>query len=390
MPVDPAWLARQRWYGAADRELRSLAVLARDEVAPGLEWQVVEARFADGAPSHYQVFWDEAGGADGAERPEAVRHLFPDLEITSTRLLAGEQSNTSVVTEPGPLIVKVFRRLTPEANPDTVAVRRLWDAGFRGVPEPVGECRRTVGVDELDAPAGGDATGEGLAADGVDLAVARRFLPGSKDGWDLALGARSGFAAEAEALGRLTAEMHLALASALGREVLDGGQVAAGMVTHARRILGAQAPTGPFERLAGVDPGGAIRPHGDYHLGQVLRHDTRWYVLDFEGEPARPVAERVAFSSPLRDVAGMLRSFAYAVAVAGHDAGWEPACRQAFLGGYLATRGIDELLPADPAPVIDAFELDKAIYEVGYERAHRPDWVEIPLAAVRRLTGWTA
>jgi maltokinase len=156
---------------------------------------------------------------------------------------------------------------------------------------------------------------------------------------------------------------------------------------HARRVFGDDAPLGPFERLAHVDAGAAIRTHGDYHLGQVLRHESRWYVLDFEGEPARPIAERVALSSPLRDVAGMLRSFAYAVAVGGHAPEWERSARDAFLGGYRATPGVDELLPADAGPVMDAFELDKAIYEVGYERAHRPDWAEIPLTAVRRLTG---
>jgi maltokinase len=373
MTVDPAWLAGRRWYGANDRQLRLLAVVDSEPVAPGLEWRVLEAHFADGGTAHYQLFWDERADDDGSARPEAARWLFPELEIASARLLGGEQSNTSVVVEPGPAVLKVFRRVGPEPNPDAEVVRRLWDSGFRGVPEPLGECRRPVaGV---------------VAATAVDLAVARRFLAGSRDGWDLALRAAD-FTDEARQLGGLTAAMHLALARALGTSPLDGAAATGRMLAHARRVLGDSAPVAPLQRLADQDVGAAIRTHGDYHLGQVLAHDGRWFVLDFEGEPARPVAERIAPSSPLRDVAGMVRSFAYAAAVAGHDSRWERDCRRAFVDdGYLGAPGIEALLPPHPQPVIDAYELDKAVYEVGYERANRPDWVAIPLAAVERLTG---
>jgi predicted trehalose synthase len=381
--MDAAWLTARRWYGASDRELRALSVVDRERVAPRLEWQIVEARFAAGEPAWYQVFWDEEAGEDGADRPEALRWLAPQLNLITARLLRGEQSNTSVVGEPGPVIVKLFRRLTAEPNPDAIVVRRLWESGFRGVPEPLVERRRRVAVSALS---GGDGSTGDAGQDGVDLAVARRFLAGSKDGWDLALAASSGFAVEAGELGRLTADMHLALVGALGSEPLDGRSAAHVMATDACRVLESDAPTWVFERVARLDQGVAIRPHGDYHLGQVLRHE-RWYVLDFEGEPARSVAERMRPSSPLRDVAGMLRSFAYAVAVANHPAGWEQACREAFLDGYLGTAGIDALLPPDPGPLIAAHELEKAIYEVAYERSNRPDWVRIPMAAVRRLAG---
>ena len=166
---------------------------------------------------------------------------------------------------------------------------------------------------------------------------------------------------------------------------VDRATMAAAMAAHARRVLGGAAPTAAFERLAAGGGTPAIRAHGDYHLGQVLRADGRWYVLDFEGEPARPMAERLVPASPLRDVAGMLRSFAYAAVVGEHPTGWEADCRGAFLDAYLATPGIAAILPADARPVLDAYELDKAIYEVAYERAHRPDWVAIPGAAVERL-----
>jgi predicted trehalose synthase len=409
MPTcDAAWLAAQRWYGAADRRVRSLQLVDAEACGPGLSWQVMEVHFEppphERAASHpqepalYQLFWDERAGEDAAHHPAAMAWLFPDLfggdGLERTELLGGEQSNTSVVVEPGPVIVKVLRRLSAQPNPDAEVVRRLWEGGFRGVPEPLGERRRRIDVESLRLPPGppgprlhGSPEDEAPGSGEIDLAVARRFLPGSTDGWRLAVQADSGFAPTAAELGGLTAELHLALAEVLGVHPVEGTAVAAAMLAQSRRVLGDVAPAAVFERLADGGEAPAIRAHGDYHLGQVLRADGRWYVLDFEGEPARPMAERVAPASPLRDVAGMLRSFAYAAAVGQHPEAWEAACRGAFLDAYLATQGIGAILPVDPRPVLDAYELDKAIYEVAYERAHRPDWEAIPGAAVERLGG---
>jgi maltokinase len=154
-----------------------------------------------------------------------------------------------------------------------------------------------------------------------------------------------------------------------------------------------------LEKVA--DPGKAIRVHGDYHLGQTMRTDEGWFVLDFEGEPARPVEERRRPSSPLKDVTGMLRSFDYAgrsglsewseveaPALEALALAWADRNRRAFLRGYLGTAGIETLLPSDQEAfeiVLSAFELDKAIYELGYEQAYRPTWVDIPRHAIRRL-----
>jgi maltokinase len=140
--------------------------------------------------------------------------------------------------------------------------------------------------------------------------------------------------------------------------------------------------------------GRVIRHHGDYHLGQVLEgRDGRWIVLDFEGEPARTLVERRRKRSPLRDVAGMLRSFAYAASAARilNDTpapeDWENEVRAAFLGGYLAT--VDPtLLPPGRAAVerlIAVYELEKAVYELRYELDNRPDWASIPVAGICRL-----
>nr|MBA3347921.1 hypothetical protein [Actinomycetota bacterium] len=140
--------------------------------------------------------------------------------------------------------------------------------------------------------------------------------------------------------------------------------------------------------------GKVIRHHGDYHLGQALWTDEEdWLILDFEGEPARSVPERRRKRSPLRDVAGMLRSFAYAASAAQlqHGVeppdGWEDACRAAFLQGYLATAD-PTLLPAGEQGIerlLTVFELEKAVFELRYELGNRPDWVGIPIAGIQRM-----
>jgi maltose alpha-D-glucosyltransferase/alpha-amylase len=146
-----------------------------------------------------------------------------------------------------------------------------------------------------------------------------------------------------------------------------------------------------------------IRIHGDYHLGQVLRTRTGYVVIDFEGEPARPLAERRAKGSPLRDVAGMLRSFDYVArtVLAGRDAGerstlapwldaWERQARAVFQRGYLeaAERSPMPLVPAAGTraeQVTSVFELGKAVYELRYELSHRPAWAGIPAAGIARI-----
>jgi maltokinase len=210
------------------------------------------------------------------------------------------------------------------------------------------------------------------------------------------------FSAEAKRLGEMTAELHVALAAAFGRTAGDAVAWASAMDERLdateHRELDRAAARARFEALRALaDPGPAIRVHGDYHLGQVMRTDSGWFVLDFEGEPARPLEERRRPSSPVKDVAGMLRSFHYAsmVAMAERDeehrseaSAWEQRNRDAFLAGYLPRARAGGVVPADDATVrwlLAAFETEKAVYEVGYEQAHRPDWMRIPLAALRRL-----
>jgi maltokinase len=329
--------------------------------------------------------------------------VAPGRSADHVRPIGTEQSNTSLVYDDA-VILKVFRHLADGPNPEVEVTEALAGVGFSSVAEPLAVWRKN----------------------GRDLAFLQRFLAGGTEGWAMALTSlrelyaepcapsQSGadFGAESERLGEVTAELHLAMAEAFGLHKGLASEWAELMEAQAKRVL-SDAETGELAakamRIIGrlrdlPDPGPAIRVHGDYHLGQVMRTDTGWYVLDFEGEPARPLEERTRPTSPLKDVAGMLRSFHYATAVAMatqeddlSDLGreWEEHNRASFLAGYLRRAGepgenAQPILPADPAAraaILAAFELDKAVYEVAYERAHRPDWAFIPLRAVRRLTG---
>lgn len=414
----PAYLGRQRWYSGPPPSAASVAV--RQSIAEGLDWLLVDAggaryqvvvgrRPASGAPEflhgHDAAVLGVVGDQiafDATLDPEYARVLLstvaPGEEASLVRPMGAEQSNTSLVFDDR-LVFKLFRRLHAGPNPDVEIPGALAGLGFDHVAEQIGLWRR----------------------DGVDLAVVTRYLAGGAEGWALALtslrdlyGAGTGdpaaaggdFAAEAGRLGVVTAGLHLALARAFAAAPGEPSEWAALVEAQIARLdegdIDPIAVKAFVERLRAVaEPGSAIRVHGDYHLGQVMRTDTGWYVLDFEGEPARPLAERRLPSSPLKDVAGMLRSFQYAAAVAlserdEHDQerlaplaeAWERRNRMAFLRGYLGTEGVETLLPTpggEREAVLAAFELDKAVYEVLYERAHRPDWVQIPLRAVRRL-----
>jgi maltokinase len=448
----PGHMARQRWFGAKHRATE-IRVLSVEELAPA--WPMVlrvvvasaggppeggspEARSPEagspkgGSPEaaspeageRYQLILGlrpahetgpssfgetagvgeltvEAGPAfcfDGLVDPEVglilLRHVAPSQEAGSVRPIGAEQSNTSLVYDET-LILKVFRRLTG-ANPEIEVTLGLSGVGFRNVAEPLAVWR----------------------TNGDDLAVLQRFLPGAAEGWALAVAsirsvldeavdpaaAGGDLAPEVERLGVVTAEMHLSLAEAFGSEPGDAGRWVDDALARAASVrhpdLDMAAVTAGVGRCRGLDDvGSMIRTHGDYHLGQVMRTDDGWYVLDFEGEPSRPVEERRRLSSPLRDVAGMLRSIDYAAAVGRREhasspadealaASWQERNRSAFLTAYLDRLSGSALLPSDPAAtaaVLSLFELDKAVYEVAYEQAHRPDWVQIPLDAVRRI-----
>ncbi len=130
--------------------------------------------------------------------------------------------------------------------------------------------------------------------------------------------------------------------------------------------------------------------HGDYHLGQVLLASDGWKLLDFEGEPGGEISTRIVPDHALRDVAGMLRSFAYAAAQGGAAqdpedvAAWQQECEREFLRGYAESGAADPI--ADSA-ILTAYTVDKAAYEAVYEKRNRPDWLRIPLSALQALAG---
>ncbi|WP_109210759.1 MULTISPECIES: phosphotransferase [Microbacterium] len=329
--------------------------------------------------------------AVGRPSPGAVTAEHP-----VARVVSGEQSNTSLIFEGAgtPVICKVYRQLHAGLNPDIELQEALAAAGSPHVPRPVGSIEGTW--PDLST-AHGTVRGS--------LASAQEFLPGVEDAWRVALRAAArgeDFREPARALGAATAHVHVSLAGCFPTRKPTAADRDATAATWERRfaIASAEVPeiagqheaaTAVYRRALEVPWPPLQRIHGDYHLGQVLHSPDRgWIVVDFEGEPLRPMAERTQPDFALRDVAGMLRSFDY---VAGSlrlgdpdraDAvrAWARGARSAFVEGYAAASGGG----LDPRhPLLAALELDKAVYEAIYEARNRPTWVAIPLRAIARL-----
>ncbi len=317
----------------------------------------------------------------GGLRFERRDEIRPDLV---PRVVTAEQSNSSVVYG-DTFILKLLRRVLPGVNPDLELPLALAEEGCSRVPPPTAWMTA-----ELD--------GESYV-----LGVLQPFVQGASDGWELALrelAKGEDFGAEARALGRATAEVHTALAHALPTVTLGHMQLEIlvnGMTERLESAAQAVPALGPyvpglrsaFEALADLAAEGHIwtaqRIHGDLHLGQCLRSASgQWWLIDFEGEPAKPLAERRMAQPVVRDVAGMLRSFDYAAHSAGGPPApeWAEACRAAYCTGYAEVSGSD---PRTDPVLLRAYETDKAIYEVLYEARHRPDWLPVPMSAVHRL-----
>ena len=305
----------------------------------------------------------------------AAEGLRDDLE---PQVYTGQQSNTSVMFGDVAMI-KVFRRLELGRNLDI----EVHDALSRS---------HSADVARLYGWVEGSWSGDGGEIQHSDLAMAVEKLTDAHDGWDLALESlRQGhsFATEASALGKALAETHRALRFAFPTAHLSGAAVGEVMRERLHRATGDAPALLPyaarleeaFEELSEQSLP-VQRVHGDFHLGQTLHTPSGWKIIDFEGEPAKSLAERMAPDTVWRDLAGMLRSFDYAAAsVTGPgSAGWAAECRSAFLESYAG----GPIPPADAA-ILRAYEADKAIYEVVYEVRNRPDWVGIPLAAVATL-----
>ncbi len=333
---------------------------------------------------------DETVNARGASVSQ-----WPRGTMTSA-VLRGEQSNTSIVytfdgeTEAASVICKIFRMLHHGQNPDVVLQSALYTGGSRSVP-------RIFGSVSGQWPDTGRADG---VASG-HLAFAQQFLTGSTDAWTLALeaGAKlADFTDSAREIGIATADIHSTLSVALPTREATGRDIEVANAAWRTRLDAAIAEVPDlesqrraielvYERALSVPWPRLQSIHGDLHLGQILAvPDGSWVIIDFEGEPMRPLAERTLPDLPLRDVAGMLRSIDYAAG--SHSSSpdlveWAHECRVAFIDGYIARSGRDV---RKNRVLLDAFELDKALYEVVYEARNRPGWLPIPVNAVRRIT----
>jgi predicted trehalose synthase len=446
-----AWMSLQRWYAnkGALPQLEEIGSWQLGSEEPGVE--IVTHLFIDhtvGKPALYQVpltyraqrmaddrslvgVIDGRYAYDGPHDPAYTSALLAlitgELEVNGdrtwvlgnhaggeptpaarrvSRVLTGEQSNTSIVFEPEsgiPIICKVFRTLHDGDNPDVELQSALAAAGSDAVPHPVGD----VLAEWNDR---GQPTGRARG----HLAFAQEFLPGAEDAWLVACAAAGlgrDFSAEAYALGVATAGVHATLAATMTTRkttqhdidaviALMHGRLAAAIGEVPALAGHAAALEAVFATAATVSWPAQQRIHGDLHLGQVLSVPGRgWVLVDFEGEPLRPMRERSRLDSPIRDVAGMLRSFDYvagslgvaAPAVPDYDAelarGWAARARAAFELGYSEASGCDL---AENRALVDAFEIDKALYETVYEARNRPGWLRIPVAAIERLSARSA
>jgi trehalose synthase-fused probable maltokinase len=460
----PAFLPQQRWFGDKSSVITGVelvhAAVERVESAWSVE-AIVEVRFERGRSARYFVpLWiDDPGDAPGIATIRtmegelsvtdalqsneyrmrlagellngqgAVRDSFvwssttavaslPPIDRSRSRVSGAQQSNSSVVFDDA-VMLKIYRRLSPGVNPEIELGRFLTaKSAFRSAPAMLGSWTWAQG------------------AETISLAVAHRFAPNSKDAWtffreEILRGNLDDVSAAAE-LGTIVAKLHLAFETARDNpdltpervDEIDAAQWTVALQETLAQVESAMrstetdpgnrelvetfltlvpqlaAQTMGFDRLVGRSK---IRVHGDLHLGQILVTPEREFlILDFEGEPRRPIAERRVKTSPVKDVAGMLRSFSYARGAVEREEDpaaipgpadlirWERGVRRAFLDSYLVTsrQSQAKYLPAsidDVRQAIAAWELDKALYEILYELDNRPDWLAIPLSGTLKL-----
>ena len=470
----PEYLPAQRWYRAKARTIRGIAVQDVIDAGEGFSIFVLQIEYSEHDRDLYLLPLAPSNGSEASLSDASSQPGFRDLlleAIASGKTFKGshgdlaafrtsafsqtslpvesfvsgaEQSNTSIIYRDH-FILKLFRKIESGINPDLEIGRFLTEQAFPNTPALLGglEYRTHEGAQVYSA------------------GILQQFVKNRGDAWKYTLDSLAGFferalssgafpaqpplnlladyPVSAELLGKRTAQMHSALASARGnpdfapeaftqddaheladsllaqaavtfallREKASSLPVAA--AESAREVLTLETEiTGRFGQLKDTAIGAArIREHGDYHLGQVLYTGEDFMIIDFEGEPARPLSERRAKGLALRDVAGMLRSFQYAAYAAlfgqvpgvrpsSENAGqieawsafWNSAIAARYLQGYFQTAANAPYVPAEAEQrqlLLDVFLLQKALYEVAYELNNRPGWVRIPLRGILSL-----